>query len=53
MAAGALLFVLSDLSLAVNRFVTPLPLASLLVLGSYYPALYLILRGMAKWPLST
>lgn len=49
-AAGALLFVLSDLSLAVNRFVTPLPLASLLVLGTYYPAQYLILRGMAKWP---
>lgn len=52
-AAGALLFVLSDLSLAVNRFVTPLPLSSLLVLGTYYPAQYLILRGMAKWPPGT
>ncbi len=39
---GAILFVISDLSLAVNRFVTPIELSAILVLGTYYPAQWLI-----------
>ena len=40
--AGAVLFVISDLSLAVNRFVSPFEWSSILVLGTYYPAQWLI-----------
>ncbi len=40
--AGALLFVSSDVLLAVNRFRSPLPAAPLLVLGSYFAAQWLI-----------
>ncbi|MCJ0761822.1 lysoplasmalogenase family protein [Variovorax terrae] len=43
-AAGALCFMLSDSLLALNRFVQPLPLAPLWVLGSYYVAQILIAR---------
>ena len=39
---GAVLFVLSDTALAINRFTTPVVLAPLFVLGTYYPAQYLI-----------
>ena len=45
-ALGALLFMLSDSLLAINRFVTPLPLAELWVLVSYYAAQFLIVRHM-------
>ncbi|WP_427914661.1 lysoplasmalogenase family protein [Ramlibacter sp. MMS24-I3-19] len=41
-AAGALLFMLSDTLLALNRFTAPLPLAPLLVLSTYYAAQLLI-----------
>lgn len=41
-AAGACLFMLSDALLATNRFVVPLPLASLWVLASYYAAQWFI-----------
>ncbi|MBC5764892.1 sterol desaturase family protein [Ramlibacter sp. GTP1] len=37
-AAGAVLFMLSDSLLAINRFATPLPLAQLWVLATYYNA---------------
>jgi alkylglycerol monooxygenase len=43
-AVGACLFMLSDALLATNRFVSPLPLASLWVLGTYYAAQILIVR---------
>ena len=46
-AAGACCFMLSDTLLAINRFVTPLPLASLWVLGTYYAAQMLIVRHAA------
>ena len=46
---GALLFVASDALLAVNRFADPIPLASLLVLGSYYPAQWLIAVSSGYW----
>lgn len=44
-AVGAGFFMLSDSLLAVNKFVTPLPLAQLWVLGTYYAAQVLILRN--------
>ncbi|MGR4869046.1 lysoplasmalogenase family protein [Variovorax sp. LARHSF232] len=47
-ALGAGCFMLSDALLATNRFVTPLPLASLWVLATYYLAQWLILRYSDK-----
>ena len=41
-AAGAVLFMLSDSLLAINRFTAPLPLASLWVLATCYAAQVLI-----------
>ncbi|HNW58900.1 MAG TPA: lysoplasmalogenase [bacterium] len=41
-AAGALLFFCSDALLAVNRFAMPLPSAGLWILGTYYPAQWLL-----------
>ncbi|MGJ7614981.1 MULTISPECIES: lysoplasmalogenase family protein [unclassified Variovorax] len=43
-AVGACFFMLSDALLATNRFVSPLPLAPLWVLGTYYAAQILIVR---------
>jgi hypothetical protein len=43
-AAGAVLFMLSDTLLALDRFVAPLPLAPLAILGSYFAAQLLIAR---------
>lgn len=47
-AAGAVFFMLSDSLLAVNRFVTPLPLAQLGVLATYYLAQCLIVGGLRR-----
>jgi alkylglycerol monooxygenase len=47
-AAGAALFMVSDSLLAINRFVTPLPLAQLGVLGTYYAAQCLIVGGWLR-----
>jgi uncharacterized membrane protein YhhN len=41
-AMGALVFMLSDSLIAINRFVTPLPMAALAVLSTYYFAQILI-----------
>lgn len=41
-AVGALLFVISDSALALNRFRKPYPSAQLLILSTYYPAQILI-----------
>ena len=41
-AVGACFFMLSDSLLAINRFVTPLPLSGLWVLSTYYTAQILI-----------
>ncbi|HEY0886654.1 MAG TPA: lysoplasmalogenase family protein [Ramlibacter sp.] len=43
-AAGAVLFMVSDSLLATNRFALPLPLAQLWVLATYYAAQILIAR---------
>jgi uncharacterized membrane protein YhhN len=45
-AVGAGFFMLSDTLLALNKFVTPLPLAPLWVLAPYYAAQLLIVRGL-------
>ena len=47
-ALGALLFLASDLCLAVNRFVAPVPLSSVWVLGTYYAAQCLMLMGWLR-----
>ncbi|CAM4413740.1 lysoplasmalogenase [Stenotrophomonas pavanii] len=47
-AAGALLFVASDSLLAWDRFAGGLPLASLLVLSTYYGAQYAIARSVKQ-----
>jgi sterol desaturase/sphingolipid hydroxylase (fatty acid hydroxylase superfamily)/uncharacterized membrane protein YhhN len=52
-ALGAGCFMLSDTLLALNKFVTPLPLSALWVLASYYVAQLLIVRGtLAEMALS-
>ncbi len=45
-ACGALVFMLSDSLLAWNRFMAPLPLSAVAVLGTYYAALWLIARSV-------
>ncbi len=47
-ATGALLFVASDSLLAWDRFAGGLPLASLLVLSTYYGAQYAIARSVKQ-----
>lgn len=44
--SGALLFIASDSMIAINKFVQPLPYASLLIMSTYITAQYLIVRGM-------
>ncbi|MBI5277478.1 MAG: sterol desaturase family protein [Burkholderiales bacterium] len=45
-AVGAAFFMASDTLLAINRFATPLPMAQLLVLTTYYVAQLLIVHHM-------
>jgi len=47
-AVGAASFMLSDSLLAINRFVMPLPMAQLGVLGSYYAAQCLMVGGLIR-----
>ena len=53
-ALGAICFLVSDTTLAINRFVSPLPHSAVWVLSSYYAAQCLIvigwLRGQADKP---
>jgi uncharacterized membrane protein YhhN len=44
--AGAVLFVLSDSLLAINKFYQPLPLAGISVMLTYCTAQYFIVRGL-------
>jgi len=46
--AGVLLFLLSDTLIAVNKFLTPLPLAGLAIMSTYLLAQYLIATNAAK-----
>lgn len=45
-ALGGLFFLLSDTTLAFNKFHAPVPASALLVLGTYYAALYLLARSV-------
>lgn len=47
-AVGAVVFMLSDALIAVNRFVLPLPLAPLWILSSYYLAQCLIVHNARR-----
>jgi uncharacterized membrane protein YhhN len=47
-ALGAACFLFSDATLAINRFVAPLPHAPVWVLGSYYAAQCLIVIGWLR-----
>jgi uncharacterized membrane protein YhhN len=47
-AVGACFFMLSDALLATNRFISPLPLAQLWVLATYYAAQILIVRHVRR-----
>jgi len=42
---GALFFMISDSALAINKFMLPLPMASLLIMSTYITAQYLIVEG--------
>jgi alkylglycerol monooxygenase len=46
LVAGAALFVLSDSLIAIDLFVSPLPLQPLLVMPTYYGAQWLLSRGL-------
>lgn len=45
-AFGGIAFLVSDTTLAYNKFHAPVPASALLVLGTYYAALYLIARSV-------
>jgi len=45
---GAVLFILSDSLIAINRFLTPVPLSDLLIMTTYYLAQFFITFGSAK-----
>jgi uncharacterized membrane protein YhhN len=47
LALGGLLFVVSDATLAFNRFVAPVPLSSLAILGTYWAAQWCIASWLA------
>jgi len=47
--AGAMLFVLSDSVLALNKFVVAIPLAPFWIMSTYMAAQYLIVQGMAAF----
>jgi len=46
--AGAVLFMISDSLLAINKFMNPLPQASLLIMLTYIGAQFLIVEGMLR-----
>lgn len=45
---GALLFIISDSAIALNKFLQPIALSTLLVMTTYAAAQYLIIVGMIK-----
>jgi uncharacterized membrane protein YhhN len=46
--SGALLFVMSDSLLAINKFVHPIPEAGFLIMSTYILAQYFIVQGSRK-----
>lgn len=45
---GAIMFMLSDSLIGINKFVSPLPFEHLIIMSSYYLALYLLAVGVIK-----
>lgn len=43
--AGALVFISSDSLIAINKFLTPIPLASVWIMVTYYAAQWLLISG--------
>ncbi len=46
--AGAILFLISDSILAINKFKAPIPFAGVLIWSTYYAAQYLIATGVLQ-----
>jgi uncharacterized membrane protein YhhN len=47
-SVGAMLFVLSDSMIALNKFVAPFPMAGVLIMATYGMGQYLIIEGFLK-----
>jgi uncharacterized membrane protein YhhN len=45
---GAVLFMVSDSILAINKFLDPIPMAGFWIMATYIPAQYLIVRGLVE-----
>jgi uncharacterized membrane protein YhhN len=45
---GAILFMISDSLIAINKFMEPLPLAAFWIMATYISAQFLIVRGLLK-----
>jgi len=43
---GALLFIVSDSFIAINKFVTPLPMAGFLIMSTYYAAQFMLVDSL-------
>jgi uncharacterized membrane protein YhhN len=43
---GALLFIVSDSFIAINKFVTPLPMAGFLIMSTYYAAQLMLVNSL-------
>ena len=48
--AGALAFAFSDATIAINKFLAPVPQAGLVIMLSYYLAQWLLWRGALREP---
>ena len=47
---GALLFILSDTTLALNKFRAPVPQRDLIIMSTYYAAQFLIAWSVYRFP---
>jgi len=50
---GALIFMLSDSMIAINKFLEPIPSANVLIMLTYIAAQYLIISGLIKHQLQS
>lgn len=46
--SGALFFMISDSALAINKFMHPIPMASLIIMSTYLTAQFLIVEGVIE-----
>lgn len=45
---GALVFIISDSLIAINKFVYPLPFEGVLIMSTYYAAQFMLITGLVK-----